>query len=154
MQPSILDLNFWHRSFLTTIVVNHYPLFEFPCDSGFCLHAPKLMQKNFHHDIMCSFMLYSFGTSTEASAPAVLSLKYAWVSIIFQPLGELHSTSIPVTNPRLPIPRVWEGQRQRQVGFSREAAGVLAVRGAFQMESGEYRLTRDLRLKQVHACIV
>ncbi|XP_064405880.1 serine hydrolase-like protein isoform X2 [Halichondria panicea] len=46
------------------------------------------------------------------------------------------------------VDKVWEGQRQRQVGFSREAAGVLAVRGAIQMESGEYRLTRDLRLKQ------
>ena len=26
MQPLILDLNFWHRSFLTTIMVDHYPL--------------------------------------------------------------------------------------------------------------------------------
>ncbi len=25
----ILGLNFWHGSFLTTITVNHYPLFEF-----------------------------------------------------------------------------------------------------------------------------
>ena len=31
MQPSILDLNFWHRSFLTTIMVDYYPLFEFAC---------------------------------------------------------------------------------------------------------------------------
>ncbi len=37
LQPLILDLNFWHRSFLTTIIVDHYPLFEFPCDSGFCM---------------------------------------------------------------------------------------------------------------------
>ena len=28
-QPLILDLNFWHRSFLTTIMVDHYPLFDF-----------------------------------------------------------------------------------------------------------------------------
>ena len=27
MQP----LNFWHRSFLTKIMVDHYPLFEFAC---------------------------------------------------------------------------------------------------------------------------
>ena len=26
-----LELNFWHRSFLTTIMVDHYPLFEFAC---------------------------------------------------------------------------------------------------------------------------
>ncbi len=51
---------------LTTIMVDHYPLSEF-------LHAAKLF-------IMCikaissSFMLCSFGISTEASAPAVLSL--------------------------------------------------------------------------------
>ena len=35
MQPLILDLNFWHRSFLTIIMVDHYPLCEF-------LHAAKL----------------------------------------------------------------------------------------------------------------
>ena len=35
MQPLILDFNFWHRSFLTTIMVDHYPLCEF-------LHAAKL----------------------------------------------------------------------------------------------------------------
>ena len=33
MQPLILDLNFWHRSFLTTIMVDHYPLLS--------LHAAK-----------------------------------------------------------------------------------------------------------------
>ena len=26
------DLNFWHRSFLTTIIVDHYPLIEFACN--------------------------------------------------------------------------------------------------------------------------
>ncbi len=26
-----LDLNFWHRLFLTTIMVDHYPLFQFAC---------------------------------------------------------------------------------------------------------------------------
>ena len=35
MQPLILDLNFWHPSFLTTIMVDHYPISEF-------LHAAKL----------------------------------------------------------------------------------------------------------------
>ena len=35
MQPLILDLNFWHRSFLTIIMVENYPLCEF-------LHAAKL----------------------------------------------------------------------------------------------------------------
>ncbi len=30
-QPLILDLNLWHRLFLTTIMVDHYPLFEFAC---------------------------------------------------------------------------------------------------------------------------
>ncbi len=49
--------------------------------------------------------------------------------------------------------RVWEGQRQHQVGFSRSAAAVLAARGAQQLESGEYQLTRDLRLRQVHVYI-
>ena len=36
-----LSMNFLHQSFLTTILimVDHYPLLEFPCDSGFCLHA-------------------------------------------------------------------------------------------------------------------
>ena len=53
MQPLILDLNFWHQSFLTTIMVDHYPLSEFLQNS--------------------SFMLCSFGISIEASAPAVLS---------------------------------------------------------------------------------
>ena len=33
--PLILDLNFWHQSFLTIIMVDHYPLCEF-------LHAAKL----------------------------------------------------------------------------------------------------------------
>ena len=75
MQPLILDLNFWHRSFLTTIMVDHYPFFEFACS--------KLICKNVHHDnynvcikAISSFMLCtcSFGISTEASAPAVLSL--------------------------------------------------------------------------------
>ena len=36
MQPLILDLNFWHRSFLTIIMVDHYPFCEF-------LHAAKLL---------------------------------------------------------------------------------------------------------------
>ncbi len=63
MQPLILDLNFWHRSFLTTIMVDHYPLFEF-------LHAVKL---NCLSCAISSFMLCIFGISTEASAPAVLS---------------------------------------------------------------------------------
>ncbi len=43
LQPLILDLNFWHRSFLTTIMVDHYPLFEFPCDSAFCMQQNKNM---------------------------------------------------------------------------------------------------------------
>ena len=51
-----LGLNFWHRSFLT-IMAYHYPLFEFPCDSGFCLHArmQQIQCKIVHqiHDIMC-----------------------------------------------------------------------------------------------------
>ncbi len=58
------NLNFWHRLFLTTIMVDHYPL------SG-CLHAAKL---NYLSWAISSFMLCSFGISTEASAPAVLSL--------------------------------------------------------------------------------
>ena len=44
LQPLILDLNFWHQSFLTTIMVDHYPLFEFSCDSA----CSKI--KNVHHD--------------------------------------------------------------------------------------------------------
>ena len=65
MQPLILDL--WHRSFLTTIMVDHYPLSEF-------LHAVKL---NCLSCTNSSFMLCSFGISTEASAPAVLSFSIA-----------------------------------------------------------------------------
>ena len=42
LQPLILDLNFWHRSFLTTIIVDHYPLFEFPCDYVFCAAKLKM----------------------------------------------------------------------------------------------------------------
>ena len=53
-------------------MVDHPPLFEFLCDSGFCLHAAKFIIKAIA--IASSFMLCSFDTSTEASAPAVLSL--------------------------------------------------------------------------------
>ena len=41
LQPLILGLNFWHPSFLTTIIVDHYPLLEFP----WTLH-----EKNVYHD--------------------------------------------------------------------------------------------------------
>ena len=63
MQPLILDFNFWHRSFLTTIMVGHYPLCEF-------LHAAKL--NCFIMIVYKNFMLCSFGISTEASAPPVV----------------------------------------------------------------------------------
>ncbi len=64
---SFKDLNFWHRSFLTTIMVDHYPLLEFACS--------KIIIANiFISYYYSSFMLCSFGISTEASAPAVLSL--------------------------------------------------------------------------------
>ena len=67
MQALILDLNFWHRSFLTTIMVDHYPLFVF-------LHAVILM---FIMIIMFAIiMLCSFGISTEASAPTVLFIDH------------------------------------------------------------------------------
>ena len=46
---------------LTIIMVDHYPLFEFACS--------KIIIA-----VISSFMLCSFGISTEASAPAVLSL--------------------------------------------------------------------------------
>ncbi len=71
MQPLIiiLHLNFWHRSFLTTIMVDHYPLFEF----AFACSKIEQCKTNVHH-VYSSFMLCSFGISTEASAPAVLSL--------------------------------------------------------------------------------
>ena len=49
----------------TTIMVDHYPLFEFACSK---------MGKHFISiKAISSFMLCSFGISTEASAPAVLS---------------------------------------------------------------------------------
>ena len=50
---------------LTTIMVDHYPLSEF-------LHASKI-KLFLSCAISSSFMLCSFGISTEASAPAVLS---------------------------------------------------------------------------------
>ncbi len=47
------SMNFLHQSFLTTILimVDHYPLLEFPCDSGFCLdaHAAKLINANYYN---------------------------------------------------------------------------------------------------------
>ncbi len=43
IQPLILGLNFWHRSFLTTIMVDHYPLFVI-LDSA-CMQQ----NKNVHH---------------------------------------------------------------------------------------------------------
>ena len=44
MQPLILDLKFWHRSFLTTIMDDHYPLFEFVCVQGknYCNYIVKI----------------------------------------------------------------------------------------------------------------
>ena len=62
-------LELWHRSFLTTIMVDHYPLFEFACSKfiTFVCNMCKYIK-------LSSFMLCSFGISTEASAPAVLSL--------------------------------------------------------------------------------
>ncbi len=61
--------------------LNHYPLLEFPCGSGFCLHAAinakifiKFMILNNVCNAISSFMLCSFGISTEASAPVVLLL--------------------------------------------------------------------------------
>ncbi len=42
MQPLSLDLDFWHRSFLTTIIT--HALFEFLCD---CMQQ----NKDVHHDV-------------------------------------------------------------------------------------------------------
>ena len=70
LQPLILDLNFWHRSFLTTIMVDHYPLFEFACSK---IIIDKIFISIKADLAISSFMLYSFGISTEASAPTVLS---------------------------------------------------------------------------------
>ncbi len=83
MQPLILGMNFWHRLFLiNNNHVDHYPLIEFPCDSGSLILdsalCSKIMQKSVHQIMIYNvFMLCSFGTSTEASAPAVLSFLYS-----------------------------------------------------------------------------
>ena len=47
MQPLILDLT--SILFLITIMVDHYPLFEFLSDSGFWPVHPVILQ-NVHHD--------------------------------------------------------------------------------------------------------
>ncbi len=60
MQPLILDLNFWHRSFLTTIMVDHYPLLS--------LHAAK---KN----LSCSC---SFAPSPRHQYPRCMLTVFSW----------------------------------------------------------------------------
>ena len=67
LQPLILGLNFWHTSFLTTIIVDHYP-------PGFCMKKMFIMIIIINVcSLVALIMLCSFGTSTEASAPTVLS---------------------------------------------------------------------------------
>ncbi len=103
LQPLILDLNFWHRSFLTTImgsIITHSLRFPVILDSA------RSKIKNVHHDnynqcvyksyiiiAISSFMLIcSFDTSTETSASAVLSLWFRSNAAIFQ----LHSNIVSI----------------------------------------------------------
>ncbi len=51
MQPLILDLDFWHRSFLTTIIT--HALFEFLCD---CMQH----NKDVHHDVCIKAYFFIF----------------------------------------------------------------------------------------------
>ena len=53
-------------------MVDHYPLFEFACSK---IIIDKIFISIKADLAISSFMLYSFGISTEASAPGVLSLK-------------------------------------------------------------------------------
>ncbi len=138
LPPLILDLNFWHRSFL--IIVDHFPLFEFP----WILHAVKLIIINVCIKASYSFMLCSFGTYTEASAPAVLSLhklefachKYEHISNLLQysiPFVGQSSSQLPADEYRgycvqrqwadqipPPLPEVRDGVGGRQRGRGQE----------------------------------
>ncbi len=102
LQPLILDLNFWHRSFLTTIIVDHYPLFEFSLDYACSKIKMFIMIIINSVCIKASIMLCSFGTSIEASAPAVLSLWHCMHTPNPLPLRDhTHSTSVSTNNHTL-----------------------------------------------------
>ncbi len=59
-------------------MVDHFPLLEFPCENTACMQQNNAKYNMFMMIIVCGVLalnvVYTFGISTEASAPAVLSL--------------------------------------------------------------------------------
>ncbi len=95
-----LDLNFWHRSFLITIIVDHYPLPEF-------LHAAKLScvfivalcyvtlaSPPRHQHLRCFHYIYTYWIAPPPSpctATSVLSLWYQRCSYMHAHYTALYS---------------------------------------------------------------
>ncbi len=64
-----IDLSFWHRSFLTTIMVDHYPLFEFACSilitEYFAGEKPLRMSRKF--DLVLRIFLFRIDQPSQNS---------------------------------------------------------------------------------------